>query len=531
MYFKNFYIVGIIGLVITLMGCSDPNGSNLPKKLTIGYMSNLMADIEDASALGISKKAVSTSRNTRTTSSPKNYLVKTTVEFSSGNVEWDENGLTNVTFKKRTTETIYINGKPVEDSQIVTQDEIPAQVNKLYVYNTYTFIQFVPDDTTDIPDTRPNDLGKTDRDGYFDYDKINYYNDEYHQSFVIENSTGNIYSLDNTVYIISIHNGLLKIKGSHFVWDCRIKNNDELEIFTLFQNATVEVYDYYKDKYGNNYIYNTGIDTIDNTTKTIYFIEPDYHVALSGEIVYIRGNGVPYMHGQTRDDYMSYFIGSKGFYFNVYSGLPNQIRIVENNLTFREITDTDELYFNGYDGLNGSDINNMRYLSHIKNKKLYFYQNRVWGRPNNNINIINTDNAVIEYSLCFDMDVFNVWAISYNTIVFITNEVDLGSPGNVYYYKVNIDTLPSGFNYENNLWLIENFINSSTSLVENVSFSPPGTNWVNFTIKWEIITINGRDEYTFILKDINNEKIPTIVKISEYVSEEQQVIILKPINR
>jgi len=129
-------VIGIIGLVIVLNGCPDPNnGKNKPQKLTVGYMSNLMADIGDASALGISKRTVS-GRSARAGSSEKNYLVKTTVDYSADNVEWDETGLTNVTFKKRTTETVVIpvydkdgnviGEESVKDGQTVTQDEIPG---------------------------------------------------------------------------------------------------------------------------------------------------------------------------------------------------------------------------------------------------------------------------------------------------------------------------------------------------------------------------------------------------------------------
>jgi len=89
--------VGIIGLLIILSGCPmDNNNNRSPQKLTLGYMSNLMADIGDAAALGISKRTVSGGRNARAGSSEKNYLVKTTVDYSAGNVEWNESGLTNV---------------------------------------------------------------------------------------------------------------------------------------------------------------------------------------------------------------------------------------------------------------------------------------------------------------------------------------------------------------------------------------------------------------------------------------------------
>ena len=108
----------VIGLAVLLIACPNPDepgtGNRTPQKLTVGYMSHLMADIGDATALGISKRTAPAGRNARagSASQEKNYLVKTTVDYTSGTAEWDGNGLTNVIFKKRTTETVVI---PVYD--------------------------------------------------------------------------------------------------------------------------------------------------------------------------------------------------------------------------------------------------------------------------------------------------------------------------------------------------------------------------------------------------------------------------------
>jgi len=239
-------------------GNNNGNGNQTLHKLSIGFLSNFFIDIGDATALGISKKSIEqSSRSSRAAFDieeiiEKKYLVKITSDISHGNIEIDESRMINVTFIKKTTidydilipvydndgNPVYLldekgnkvldeDGEPIIETRIfdeqeITQDEIHAQINRLYVYNNYTFIQFVPDETSKVTDTRPSDLGNQDLDGYYEYDKRDYYNDDIHRSFIIENRTGNIYSLYDSLHIESIHNGLLKLKDSTFIYDCRI---------------------------------------------------------------------------------------------------------------------------------------------------------------------------------------------------------------------------------------------------------------------------------------------------------------------
>jgi hypothetical protein len=59
--------------------------------------------------------------------------------------------------------------------------------------------------------------------------------------------------------------------------------------------------------------------------------------------------------------------------------------------------------------------------------------------------------------------------------------------------------------------------------MENVDYNGWGT--------WVQNTINTRDEYTFVLQEVNSVNILVAVKTSEYIAEEKQIITLKPINR
>jgi hypothetical protein len=539
------YSLAIIALVVILTGCPDPTGSDnngkngTPKKLTVGYLSNLMVDIGDATALGISKRTASASENARATSSTqeKNYLVKTTVDYSHGNVEWDENGLTNVTFKKRTTETVVIpvydeegnliGEEEVEDGQTVTQEEIPAQVNKLYVHNNYTFIQFVPDETDAIPDIRPGDLGGQDKNGYYEYDKCNYYNDDYHQSFVIENSTGNIYSVENSFHIDTIHNGLLRVNGQlSTVWDLRINSNAELEIFSLRSTSAMDVMDYYKDKHGNNFIWNgNGFNETDFETNTIYFSTPKYYASLSGEVIYLRPESAGY------DSYIINNNTPRLTYFTdavVPVNWYTQIQIVGLNCTYRNVTENDDLVFNGYEGFLGpvpDRWNNIECFSHIKNKKFYVFR-----KDQGKMLVYDTDTVTASVVVDCDIDTGG-GPILYDTFIFSRYNATNSNNVDLYYYKFDWDSLSA-----NNDFQITQYTNGIGYSLKD-SYTPPAHTLLfdnvlnNNTWPWRKNTLaDGLVEYTVAFKEDNGIKIPYGVKVSEYVPEEY-VIILKPINR
>jgi len=426
--------------------------------------------------------------------------------------------------------------------------KFPAQVNKLYVYNNYTFIQFVPNDTRSIPDIRPDNLEaytwKRDGAGYYYYDKLGYYNDDYHQSFVIENTTGNIYSLKDNIYIESVHNGLLKIKGSKFIWDCRINANDELEIFTLFQNETVTVYDYYKDKYGNNYILNDKFNIKDG--NTIFTNKQEYHVALNtNEVVFIEGvslNSIELTSNLNNEPstYFSpyaYFIDNAGLvddglyiwgdqymlwenpgddYHRVWSAHEysastfysiTQIRIMGENCTPRFITEDDYLEFRGFETEYSGNV------SHIENKKMFSRGGHV----------IDTDTGNIKKAVIFDEG--NYITRSFFTHSFRFNKYLIEDTLNkkLYYYKVNFDTLPDG----NNVFrTISDFGDSLELLFEGFDDKP-----AYYIPQWTVSTINSQDTYTVYWEDKNGEKTPIVKKIGEYTAGGQQVVTLKPINR
>jgi hypothetical protein len=412
------------------------------------------------------------------------------------------------------------------------------------VHNTYTYIQFVPDVIDAIPDIRPTDLGKPDENGYYVYDKQDYYNDDYHQSFVIENSTGNIYSVKNAVHIETLHNGLLKIKDSPYIYDCRIKNNGELEIFSLFQNTTVSVYDYYKDKYGNNYIYNNTLDSTDTATNTIYFKRPEYIAASNGEVVHVQG--VKALTGTPYNPMSPYFndIGDSNWWpdIGIAGAYPvttavTGISVITSGCGSRPITPADDLKFPVYDGYHGEEHRGISGFSHIKDKELFYIKGYSSNFGEVELVVLDTDTASVKHAIdCTLKDaassIYNESEpLNYNTVL-IQDYIN----GKVYYYKIDYSALP----------VTDNQYTFTDSIKENLDsgiksyFLLYGDGLVlifdnydkdtSYLGHWERNTVSGKVEYMVALKDVKGEKIPEIIKVSEYVAEEQQTITLKPIN-
>ena len=261
----------------------------------------------------------------------KNYIVMSTTDYDANAPEADKTGLTKVTFTKIVTEnvttettgtkhiiategaisiatasgfkySVYYNDSlvynEVQDNDVndkdakvgvivldnlidgieykvnykgigvettITQDDINGEIDKLYVLNGYTFISFVPLGTSQRPED--NDL-IYDANGVASYDKNNYFSGNNRQSFVIDNASGYVYQIKD-VSIDEIKNNLILISGK--IYDMRIADNDELQFFTVIQNEKIDVVDFFKDVYGNTYICNNKIETVDYDNNTIYY--------------------------------------------------------------------------------------------------------------------------------------------------------------------------------------------------------------------------------------------------------------------
>lgn len=156
-----------------------------------------------------------------------------------------------------------------ESNVVVTQEQIEGEIDKLYVLGNYTFISFVPENTS----KRPSNENLTyDTDGIATYDKCGYSsNGKDRQSFIIDNSTGYVYDIKG-FNIREIQGGLLISADDNYIYDFKINENDEVEIFSLFTNDSIQWYSCFKDKYANKYIQNNRLNTYDASSKTYFYV-------------------------------------------------------------------------------------------------------------------------------------------------------------------------------------------------------------------------------------------------------------------
>lgn len=155
----------------------------------------------------------------------------------------------------------------------VTQDEIDGQVDKLFVLNQYTFMSFVPLTMND----RPQDANLVrDYDRVPVYDKTNYFSSPTRQSFVIDNDSGYIYKIENTV-ITNLSGGCVSIQGNPSPFDLKTNANGSLSFFSLSNNASVVANGCIKDKYGYTYVNNNLINEYVSSTKTYFYVPNSFY--------------------------------------------------------------------------------------------------------------------------------------------------------------------------------------------------------------------------------------------------------------
>ena len=151
------------------------------------------------------------------------------------------------------------------------QSKVGGEIDKMYVYNEqFTFVSFVPYGTSKRPS---DDELLYEKDGIANYDRRDYYSDENRLSFIFDNYSGYIYLIEG-FHVKYIHNNLL-LSGranDNFVYDFKINDNNDLEIYALFNNEAVNYFNFFKDKHGNKVIQNDRLDEYDPNTNTYYFV-------------------------------------------------------------------------------------------------------------------------------------------------------------------------------------------------------------------------------------------------------------------
>jgi hypothetical protein len=478
---------------------NDDNKGNLIN-FEVDYLRYLSANITDAKGLGIIRWNTVANISTHSTdtenedlSVPTTYLVKYTEQsYGDGIIEYSGGGISKVTFSKNTTvtENVYdADGNLIDETATVTQDEIPAQINKIYVTDGYTFIQFIP---LDYYSPRPADdaVNMTkDSDGIFDYDKTDYYDDQSHKSFIIDNKTGFIYKIEN-IHIQKINNGLV-LANDGLLYDWRITTNDELQFYSVYQNKTISVIHYFKDKHGIKYIKNDVFSYADTENKVIFYKEgdDDYLLSKQGDTLYRKYE----------------------WYYTL-----TQVAIISADMEKQAVPAGLELDFYLWDANNDTPYGSGGHSHVAKLIDKYLYYRRDYGRAYRvNIETLKEEEPQ-QYGETF------IFSFSYNKSLVLTDTIT-GIP--TLYYGIDL--------YRNDQDAEDGEIGSALYLIlENcqVEVNYSYSNWYNRSISELRFKRVTPQSTTYYRVKYENDAVSVITE-SEYVADEQNIITLQPINR
>lgn len=333
---------GVIGLTACsyLSGCRKNKATNL----NISYIKDLAIDVDGLTGFAIkSEEEVGTHKNSVQLASyntsgqtykvtadeqesglARNYLYATKADCEQGDFVYSPDSVEKVSFKKNDSvkEEIYdSDGKVISSERRLTQEEIPAQINKFYATENFLFMQFVfvrqakandmlfeegghyyLNDYTvrygEYTEVRPDDL-VYDENGITEFDRTGYRNSEYVKNFVVDRATGYIYQIENfnidvvfNTSIVGVDDGTESFRYYYY----RISVNPEGELlFTdVMPNREVCVEGVVTDKYGYTFVWNDTINLIDKENKMYYFTDANEYFIDDAQEVYQCDTNYPY---------------------------------------------------------------------------------------------------------------------------------------------------------------------------------------------------------------------------------------------
>lgn len=412
------------------------------------------------------------------------------------------------------------------DGTEISQDELGFQVYKLYVGREFTLLSLVPNlpyDTyiTYTEDTetkgftipsRDNVVPNIDSFGIAEFDKTNYLNSEWQKSYVIHNQTGLVFRLDNFP-VDEANSGLVVSNG--IIYDIKFFEG-ELLFTSIFRNQTVKVLSYFKDKYGQSYIFNDRFDLLDTETNTLFFTgyteemrakleyertyDCAYVLSSVGETIYVQGispeafGGEYFIIGdnferQTIDQNVTYHINSFVMVYNS-PGILTYFLEIRNGYAYYED-------WNGY--LYATDfINHLSYVIAMGG-----YTQRLINRNLSYIYIVY--NSVDKAVYFFDS---KGWVETLNAF--------LPSP-TIWNARPDSEYLFSRYLFDE-----EGIPSVFIELIDNVDYLGD-LDLVRYSL-------DGTTDFKIGLKYIDDEYIPYVYILSEYVAPAAETITLQPIN-
>lgn len=336
-----FASVALVAVVTPLLAVFIPR-IHIVNSIKLEYMENLMVDNEGVTAYSIRREAgpaaspASAGRDMGPAVSllsgqivedrgvqpldksdrEYNYLYSTTESYEAGNVEYDVASVAKVTFMKNreVTEDVYDNnGELIDSDRRIAQEELDAQINRLYTTERFTFIQYVAKveksgyydyrdangkRSSEYVDIRPDGL-EYDENGAtsFDAERVQYedritggnpmyYTSALSASFVIDNSTGYIYKIEGlniSGFVNGLAVGIDVTSAVSSVYTLSVDGDNNLIFTDVMPNKDVFIQEAFWARDGWAYICNSVIEGIDRDKK-LFYTEPGGYVQAEGNV-------------------------------------------------------------------------------------------------------------------------------------------------------------------------------------------------------------------------------------------------------
>ena len=281
-----FSLLTIFLVFLLFCSCSQDLGNvgftpNSNENLTNshGYrISDLVANISSAKALGIIKKNVGAGR--RGDEDMMNILIMTTSDDTEGIGEED---YIEVSFSVSSKESD--SSQNPSSNDIVNQESLSEEIDKLFVRDGFSLVSYTKKGASE----RPSEITYASNEitgQYNVYDLTGYSTNSERSSYIISNETGRIYPLPEG-QVFGAHNGIF-FENSLGPVSFSLSDSDELVVDALVRNRTIRIMDYFKDQYGKIYILNDSLDGIDSKNPNVmYFTWAGTYVPTrDGRVVY-----------------------------------------------------------------------------------------------------------------------------------------------------------------------------------------------------------------------------------------------------
>lgn len=190
--------------------------------------------------------------------------------------------------------------------EILTQDDLDCEVRKCVTMGNLTFVSFV---VKGYAFRESHITGRQDAHCVDYFDKMNYGSygmdliyriDEKglytidpsngshngtspEQGYVIDNDSGCIYKLN--VNIDFLNEGLALIDG--LVYEVKVNQDNALEFAPIVKNKSLQIKNFFKDKYGNVYVYNDLLNAVDEQHNALYYTDNKYVITDDGTVLCI----------------------------------------------------------------------------------------------------------------------------------------------------------------------------------------------------------------------------------------------------